>query len=66
MPPTDCISTIILKSCAVEFASLIARLAVLCFDEEVFPTRFEVASVTPIYSIIKEKKGLDCENVANY
>ena len=34
--PTDCIPTIVMKSCADVFAPLIARLAVLCFDEGVF------------------------------
>ena len=60
--PMDCIPTIVLKSCADVFAPLIARLAALCFDEGVFPTRFKVASVTPLL----KKKGLDCDDVANY
>ena len=60
----NCIPTIVLKSCADVFAQLIARLAVLCFDEGVFPTRFKVASVIPIPLL--KKQCLDGENVANY
>jgi len=60
--PIDSIPTTVLKSCADVFALLIARPAGLCFDEGVFPTRFKVASVTPLL----KKKGLDGDIIANY
>ena len=43
------------------FASLCARLAALTFAEGTFPSRFKVASVTPLL----KKKGLDRSVYAN-
>jgi hypothetical protein len=60
--PIDRIPTTVLKSCVDVFAPLIARLAEMSFEEGVFPSRFKVASVTPLL----KKKGLDSDNVANY
>jgi Reverse transcriptase (RNA-dependent DNA polymerase) len=60
--PMDIIPTVALKSCVDTFAPLNARLAGLCFDHGVFPTRFKTASVTPLL----KRKALDCDYVANY
>ena len=58
----DSIPTSVLKSSVDLFAPLIARLAALSFAEGSFPTRFKVASVTPLL----KKKGLDRAVFANY
>ena len=44
------------------FAPLIARLAALSFRDGIFPSRFKVASVTPLL----KKQGLDGGEPANY
>ena len=58
----DAIPTSLLKSCADIFAPLIARLAALSFREGQFPSRFKIASVTPLL----KKPGLDSEVPGNY
>ena len=58
----DAIPTSLLKSCADVFAPLIARLAALSFREGQFPSRFKIASVTPLL----KKPGLDSEVPGNY
>ena len=58
----DAIPTSLLKSCADIFALLIARLAALLFREGQFPSRFKIASVTPLL----KKPGLDSEVPGNY
>ncbi len=58
----DTIPTSLLKSCADIFAPIISRLVNLSFKEGVFPTSFKTASVTPLL----KKKGLDCDNCANF
>ena len=42
------ITTSLLKSCSNVFTLLIARLAALSFRDGIFPSRFKVASVTPL------------------
>jgi len=51
----DSILTYVLKSSVDLFAPLIARLAVLLFTEDTFPSWFTVAYVT----LLVKKKGLD-------
>ena len=58
----DGIPTSLLKSCADIFVPLIARLAALSFRDGKFPSRFEIASVTPLL----KKPGLDSEVPGNY
>ena len=58
----DRIPTSLLKSCSDVFAPLIARLAALSFRDGIFPSRFKVASVTPLL----KKPGLDSGEPANY
>ena len=58
----DAIPTSLLKSCADIFAPLIARLAALSFRDGQFPSRFKIASVTPLL----KKPGLDSEVPGNY
>src|SRR5258706_214466 len=60
--PIDKIPTSVLKTNIDVFAPLIARLATLCFNEGVFPSRFKTACVTPLI----KKKGLDDDDIANY
>jgi len=52
----------VIKSSVDLFAPLIARLATLSFTEGTFPSRFKVASVTPLL----KKKGLDCSVCVSY
>ena len=58
----DRIPTSLLKSCSDVFAPLIARLAALSFRDGIFPSRFKVASVTPLL----KKQALDSGEPANY
>ena len=58
----DSIPTSVLKSSVDLFAPLIARLIALSFTEGTFPSRFKVASVTPLL----KKKGLDRSMDANF
>ena len=58
----DAIPTSLLKSCTDIFAPLIIRLAALSFRDGQFPSRFKIASVTPLL----KKPGLDSEVPGNY
>ena len=60
--PLDFIPTSLLKSCSGVFSLLISRLANLSFSQEVFPTKFKVAQVTPIL----KKPGLPSSDPANF
>lgn len=60
--PFDNIPTSVIKSCADVFASLIARLATLSFQEGVFPTAYKSAHVTPLL----KKPDLDRGNPTNF
>ena len=58
----DALPTALLKSCADVFAPLIARLAALSFCDGQFPSRFKIASVTPLL----KKPGLDSDVPGNF
>src|SRR5208282_5432681 len=60
--PLDKIPTSVIKSCADAFASLIARLVSVSFDQGRFPEKYRKALVTPLL----KKEGLDADVFGNY
>ena len=58
----DYIPTSLLKTCHLVFSELIAKLAVLSFQEGCFPHSFKTALITPVI----KKPNLDPNNLSNY
>ena len=60
--PLDKVPTSVIKSCADAFASLIARLVSMSFDQGRFQKKYRKALVTPLL----KKEGLDADVFGNY